>query len=129
MRTIFCKATLALACLVAVAPGCWAPAEGKLDHDLVSRVVRAHFPEARECYAAVLASNAEASGVVGVDFTIGTDGEVSEAVVFADDFADATMQTCMRETILRWKFPRPDGGPVVVSYPFLFVPNDPRFPS
>jgi hypothetical protein len=129
MRKIFRKATLALACLVTVAPGCSAPAEGKLDQDLVRRVVRAHFPETRECYAAVLASDAEASGVVGIDFTIGTDGEVSDAVVFADDFANAALQTCMRETVLRWKFPRPEGGPVVISYPFLFVPNDPRVAS
>lgn len=121
--------TTALAILVTLAPGCWAPAEGKLDQDLVRRVVEAHLPETRQCYAPVLANDAEASGVIAFDFTIGTDGNVTEATGLGDDFADTTMHTCMRETILRWKFPRPEGGPVVISYPFLFVPHDPRFAS
>lgn len=129
MPKMFGPIALALAALVTLAPGCGSPAEGKLDQDLVRRVVEAHLPETRQCYEAVLASDADASGVMAFDFTIGTDGEVTEALLLSGDFGDATMQTCMRETILRWKFPRPDGGPVVVSYPFLFVPKDPRFAS
>jgi len=129
MRKILNTTALALASLVTVAPGCWAPAEGQLDQDLVRRVVRAHLPETRQCYEGVLASDADASGVMAIDFTIGTDGEVTEAIVLGGDFPDPAMQTCMREAVLRWKFPRPEGGPVVVSYPFLFVPNDPRLAS
>jgi hypothetical protein len=116
---------LALACLTALAPGC-APAGGRLDDDLVRRIVQAHLPEARRCYDAIRTTDAAAAGVVAVDLTIGEDGEVADVVVFADDFAGTTMDACIRETVDRWIFPRPDGGPVTVSYPFVFLPRDPR---
>lgn len=127
MRTI--QASLTLAGLLIAAPGCSDPAEGKLDEDLIRRVVQVHLPETHRCYAAALAGDAEASGVVGIDFTIGESGEVTEATVFADDFAVPAMTSCLRDAVLTWHFPRPEGGPRSVSYPFLFVPHDPRFPA
>lgn len=127
MRKI--QTTLTLACLLAALPGCSEPAEGELDEDLIRRVVQVHLPETHRCYAAALASDAEASGIVGVDFTIGESGEVTDATVFADDFAVPAMTSCVRDAVLSWHFPRPEGGPRSVSYPYLFVPNDPRFPA
>lgn len=125
LRTI----PLALACLLPLTSACSQPAEGKLDEDLIRRVVQAHLPETRICYEVLLASEAEASGVLAIDFTIDESGAVRDPVIFGEDLTDAALHDCMRATILAWKFPRPEGGSVTVTYPFLFVPNDPRFAS
>lgn len=129
MRPKLRASTLALACLLPLTSACSRPAEGSLDEDLIRRVVQAHLPETRACYEALLASDGEASGVVAVDFTIDESGAVRDPVLFAEELTDATLHECMRETILAWKFPRPEGGSVTVTYPFLFLPNDPRFAS
>lgn len=129
MRPALSTITLALACLLPLASACSRPAEGKLDEDLIRRVVQAHLPETRACYEVLLADDADASGVLAIDFTIDESGEVRDPVIFAEELTDATLHDCMRDTLLAWKFPRPEGGHVTVTYPFLFVPNDPRFPS
>lgn len=129
MRIDLRTTTLALACLLPLASACSRPAEGQLDEDLIRRVVQAHMPETRACYEVLLASDADASGVMAIDFTIDESGEVRDPVIHAEELTDATMQDCMRDTVLAWKFPRPTGGHVTVTYPFLFVPDDPRFPS
>lgn len=129
MRPARLRPALALACLLPLAAACSPPAEGKLDADLIARVVRAHLPETRACYDALLASDAGASGVMAIDFTIDEAGEVRDPIIHTEDLTDASMQTCMREVLLAWKFPRPEGGIVTVTYPFLFVPSDPRFAS
>ena len=123
------RTTLALVCLLPLASACSRPAEGKLDEDLIRRVVQAHMPETRACYAALLASDAEASGVLVVDFTIDESGEVSDPVFHSEDLTDAALHACVRDAVVAWKFPRPEGGHVTVTYPFLFVPDDPRFAS
>ncbi|HEY0138022.1 MAG TPA: AgmX/PglI C-terminal domain-containing protein [Nannocystis sp.] len=129
MQSILRTTTLALACLLPLASACSQPAEGKLDEDLIRRVVEAHMAETRACYEVLLVSDADASGVLAVDFTIDESGEVRDPVIHGDDLTDATLHDCMRDTMLAWKFPRPEGGHVTVTYPFLFMPNDPRFPS
>ena len=129
MRPNLRTTILALACLPPLASACSQPAEGKLDEDLIRRVVEVHLPETRACYEVLLASDAGASGVLAVDFTIDESGEVRDPVVFGEDLTDATLHDCVRDRILAWKFPRPEGGQVTVTYPFLFMPNDPRFPS
>jgi hypothetical protein len=129
MRPALSTITLVLASLLPLASACFRPAEGKLDEDLIRRVVQAHLPETRACYEVLLADDADASGVLAIDFTIDESGEVRDPVIFAEELTDATLHDCMRDTLLAWKFPRPEGGHVTVTYPFLFVPNDPRFPS
>ncbi len=118
--------TLALAPLLLLAPACSRPAEGKLDEDLIRRVVQAHLPEAHACYDTLLASDAEASGVLAIDFTIDEAGEVRDPVIHAEELTDAGLHACVRDVVLAWKFPRPEGGAVTVTYPILFMPNDPR---
>ena len=98
-------------------------AEGQLDKDLIRRVVRAHLPEIRHCYNQALALDPEARGSVVIDFTIGVEGKVTHTALAASDMKDAAVPTCMREAIGRWLFPKPEGGAVQVSYPFVLEPG------
>jgi outer membrane biosynthesis protein TonB len=98
-------------------------AEGTLDKDLIRRVVRAHIPEIRECYNAALQADPEARGKVVIDFTIGEEGKVTQAGVASSDMKDAAAPACMANAINGWLFPKPDGGSVKVSYPFVLEPG------
>ncbi len=97
--------------------------DGTLDKDLIRRVVAAHIPEIRACYNQALASDPEAKGRVVLDFTIGEQGRVTRSVVASSDMADAWTPECMRAATMGWLFPKPDGGEVVVSYPFVLEPG------
>lgn len=97
--------------------------EGTLDKDLIRRIVAAHIPEIRYCYNQALASDPEAKGRVVLEFTIGESGSVTQSVVASSDMADAQAPECMRAATLRWIFPKPDGGAVQVSYPFVLEPG------
>ncbi len=98
-------------------------AEGKLDKDLIRRVVRAHIPEIRACYNQALARDPNAAGNIVIDFTIGEQGRVTSTAVGSSDFEDAAVPQCMRTAIGGWLFPKPEGGAVDVSYPFLLEPG------
>jgi TonB family protein len=100
-----------------------AKVEGSLDKDLIRRVVRAHIPEIRFCYNAALERDPKAEGRVIVDFTIGTEGRVTESKIGESTLADAEATECMRVAVARWSFPKPDGGTVAVSYPFVLEPG------
>jgi len=65
----------------------------------------------------------EASGAVVIDFTIGEQGTVTKSTVASSDMKDAAAPACMSEAIAGWLFPRPDGGSVEVSYPFVLEPG------
>jgi hypothetical protein len=116
------KILLGLMTALCAAPVGASAAEGKLDQTLIQRVVRAHTPEIRACYEKVLERDPEAEGVVVVEFTIGTAGRVTEATVIGGDIEDDRLHACMRGAVLGWLFPRPDGGEVGVSYPFVLLP-------
>lgn len=115
-----CLGVAIMACSGTVRAG---DAEGRLDKDLIRRVVRAHIPEIRECYNTALQADPEARGKVVIDFTIGEEGKVTRAVVGSSDMQDAALPTCMTNAIRGWLFPKPDGGSVQVSYPFALEPG------
>lgn len=102
---------------------------GSLDRDIIRRIVRAHISEVRHCYNEGLILDAELSGRVAVQFTIGAAGKVLEAVVASstldEDDDEEGVAACITTAVKRWKFPRFEGeAPVVVTYPFVLSPGD-----
>lgn len=97
--------------------------EGTLDRSQIREVVRGHIDEIRHCYNEGLARDPQAQGRIVIDFTIGTDGAVVHSAVGSSDMADAQVPECMRTVVTTWQFPAPEGGHVVVSYPFVLEPG------
>ncbi len=93
---------------------------GALDKEIIKRVVRRHVNEMRYCYERALAKNPSLTGKVQVTWTIAVDGSVSDAVIKSDDMHDAAVASCLVARVKRWTFPKPKGGVVVVTYPFVF---------
>lgn len=101
-----------------------ATVKGKLDADIVRRIVRAHINEVRSCYNAGLAKNPKLAGRVVIDFVIISTGKVRDAKVAESTLSDANVGTCIERALERWTFPKPrGGGEVGVSYPFVLSPG------
>jgi TonB family protein len=90
-----------------------------LDRDQISAVIARNQGQVRYCYEQGLQQDANLSGRVTVEFSIGGNGLVQEAKVSQSTIKNATVEECIVQKLKSWKFPLPDGGVTVkVSYPF-----------
>lgn len=96
---------------------------GVLDSNSVSRVVSRRSKAIKNCYEKRLKVNNKLKGKVKIRFTIEQSGRVSKASVTANTTGDSIVGSCIVSQIKRWRFPKPDGGSVTVSFPFLFTPS------
>ncbi len=98
--------------------------QGSLDKNIIRRVIRRHLAEVRFCYVSKgLATNQNLSGQVQVQFIISQTGSVTSVGVISSSLNHPATEACIQRSIRRWKFPRPEGGIVVVKYPFNFKPG------
>ena len=75
--------------------------------------------EVKFCYERELTRNNSLEGRVMIGFTIGTTGQVVSSVVQSSSMHNGQVEQCIADAVRRWQFPRPPGGIVIVSYPFL----------
>ncbi|MCK5795939.1 MAG: TonB family protein [Deltaproteobacteria bacterium] len=93
--------------------------KGALDKRIVRRIVRNHIQEVRYCYQRELQSSPKLGGRLVVKFTIGGQGRVLFSRVQSSTLGNRVVERCVTQAVRRWKFPRPQGGGIViVSYPF-----------
>ena len=94
--------------------------KGKLDAEIIRRVVRQHLNQIRYCYEKVLAQNPKAGGKLTLTFVITPDGMVAQvkATGVATD-----VETCVASRAMGWQFPKPKTGIVQVTYPMVFAPS------
>lgn len=100
-----------------------ATVKGKLDRDLIRRIVRAHINEVRYCYNQGLSRDPNLGGKIVIDFQILGDGKVGTSVVASSTVHDEDVPPCVAAAVLRWRFPSAeDHSTVEVSYPFVLAP-------
>jgi outer membrane biosynthesis protein TonB len=97
---------------------------GSLSKEVIRRTIGRHVNEVRFCYEQRLNARPDLQGRVSVKFIIGPSGVVRAAVVAESDLADATTEQCIASAVQRWTFPAPNGGLVVVNYPFVLSQTD-----
>jgi TonB family protein len=96
---------------------------GSLDMAAISKVVGRRKGAIKSCYERQLKRNPKLGGTVKVAWTIEQSGRTSGVRVVADSTGSAALGQCVRSQIKRWRFPQPDGGSVMVRYPFVFTPT------
>ena len=88
------------------------------------RVNRQGGPEADEIHSGLLQQRVEGDpslkGKVEIEFTIGENGRIEEALTVGNTMGNKTVMNCILRMLKRWKFPKPDGGSVTVVFPFIF---------
>ena len=94
--------------------------DGFLSKEQINRVVKAHAGGIRFCYEKELRRFPKLSGKIVMNWTIALNGRVKRAFVQHSTMKNSRVENCLRRNIKRWIFPKPQGGRVVVSYPFLF---------
>lgn len=91
-----------------------------LDLTLVAREVKRHMGDLKQCYERRLRVHPELSGKVVMHWYIATDGKVPEQCVTEDTLGDEEVVACVNKLVEECQFPAPSGGPVDVSFPFVF---------
>ena len=92
---------------------------GVLDPGAISRVIKRRQSQIQSCYEREIKKNPTASGKVVVTFTIGAAGRVTQSRASSDSVGGG-VGTCVAGVIKRFRFPRPNGGEIIVNKSFVF---------
>lgn len=101
-----------------VVPGT-AEVRGSLDKELIRRIIRRHINEVKFCYEKELTRMPNLEGRVMIQFTISPTGAVAASFVQSSTMNNPTVEQCIAAAVRRWEFPKPQGGIVIVTYPFV----------
>ncbi|MCA9561959.1 MAG: AgmX/PglI C-terminal domain-containing protein [Myxococcales bacterium] len=93
---------------------------GFLSREQIERVVRRHQRGIRYCYETALQDDPELEGRIVANWTVDLDGSVSRRSIESNSMGNRDVESCILREVGRMRFPEPDGGMVVVSYPFTF---------
>jgi TonB family protein len=93
---------------------------GRLDKEIIRRVIRSHLKEVKYCYETELVRKPDLYGRLTVQFAITPTGTVSSSAVEQSTVGNRNVEQCIAAAVRRWTFPQPeDGGVVLVTYPFV----------
>ncbi len=93
---------------------------GYLSAEQINRVVRANQAAIRYCYEVEVQRQPNLRGRVEINWRINLQGAVTTSRVARSTLRNARVEGCIVRQVRRWRFPRPDGGEVNVTYPFIF---------
>lgn len=95
--------------------------QGQIDRDAVAAVINEHVGEMRGCYErALLRDPNVGGGKVSLEWTIAADGSVAEVRTKSSTLRNAAVVSCLLDLVRGLRFPKPQGGVVIVGYPILF---------
>ena len=60
------------------------------------------------------------AGKVVLEWSIGLNGRVASAKTKSSTLRNASVEACILSNLKGWQFPTPNGGLVIITYPFLF---------
>ena len=96
-----------------------AKVHGFLSKEQIDRVVRANQAAIKYCFEVEMQRQPKLEGAVHMNWRINLQGQVSVVRVAKSTLNNSRVEGCMSRQIKRWIFPKPDGGEVEVTYPFL----------
>lgn len=95
-------------------------AKGSISREEVARVINKHLKEVQYCYEKTLLKDPGLSGKLVLQWTIKSNGTVGRVRQKMSTLRNPKVSSCIIASLKRWTFPRPRGGVVIVSYPFIF---------
>ena len=95
-------------------------AKGTISREEVLKVINKHLREVQYCYEKTLLKDPGLKGNLTLEWVIKTNGQVGRVKQKTSTLQNPAVSSCIISSIKRWQFPKPRGGVVVVSYPFIF---------
>ncbi|MBK6684073.1 MAG: AgmX/PglI C-terminal domain-containing protein [Deltaproteobacteria bacterium] len=95
-------------------------AKGSISREEVAAVINKHLSEIQYCYEKTLLKEPGLKGKLMIEWVINVDGSVGKVKQQSSTLSNAQVASCIMSSLKRWTFPKPRGGIVVVSYPFIF---------
>jgi len=89
----------------------------------IASTVRSYQSGIRYAYNRELLSNPGLSGKITVAFVILPDGKVESAEIRSSSVNWPALESAVVRRMRHWKFPKSEGGPVRVTFPFVFHPE------
>lgn len=99
------------------------PLVGEIDPNLIERFIKQNRFQLQLCYELALRRNESATGTMNWKWRIDSRGLITDVALISTTIKDSKMQTCVRQKISNWRFPRPRRGSVEIVYPFEFAPT------
>lgn len=93
---------------------------GGLDRSFIDTVIKRNISQIRYCYQRELSKSPSLAGKVKVKFVISKNGSVSRASIATTTLNSQKVEDCILNRFMKFTFPKPEGGIVVVKYPFVF---------
>lgn len=99
---------------------------GKLPKEVIRDTIRGEHQRIQACYHAARERKPELAGKLVLRFTIEEGGGVEELTIRDDSTVlDIPMRECVLDIFRKLEFPKPEGGIVLVNYPFEFEVESP----
>jgi TonB family protein len=102
------------------------PPAGTLDVEAIRPVIRAHIADVKACYELGLREQRGSGGRVVVEFLVSREGAVQASRVAGSTMGFPRVEECLARAFCAWRFPPPQGGEAVGTYPFVMTPASPR---
>lgn len=95
--------------------------QGTLSREEIQKVVRSLIGKIQYCYEKQLRTNSGLAGKVVLEWTIKTSGRVGVVKTGrGTTLKSSAAISCMQKKLKGAQFPKPKGGSVIVTYPFIF---------
>jgi hypothetical protein len=96
--------------------------EGDLSQDVIVKEMRKNMRALKDCYERQLKRFPTLSGKISVSFEITDSGRIGQTDIVEDTMKNADVKQCILSRARSWRFPKPSGGSVFVTFPFVFSP-------
>lgn len=93
---------------------------GNIPKSVIAKIIQDHLGQIRYCYERQLTLQPDLRGKIVTTFVIGLEGRVTSTRIKQSSMNSRPVERCIMNVIRRMPFPKPGGGIVEVSYPFLF---------
>ncbi len=93
---------------------------GFLSREEIAKVVNGGAAELQRCYERELLRSSGLEGTITMEWIIGPGGDVTSTRLKGSTLRSEEVASCVSGVVKGWKFPKPTGGSVTVTYPFQF---------
>ncbi len=96
--------------------------EGDLSQDVIVKEMKKNMRALKDCYERQLKRFPTLAGKISVSFEITDSGRIGQTDIVEDTMKNAEVKQCILSRARTWRFPKPSGGSVFVTFPFVFSP-------